>query len=81
MLQTLIKALEAVPVEAGIVVLAAEGPAFSAGHDLAEMIDRLDDYYAELFGTCTRMMEGIHASRRSRWSELSHCIQVCWSAQ
>ncbi len=25
------------------------------------MIDRPDDYYAELFATCTRMMEGIHA--------------------
>lgn len=61
MLRNLIKAIEAVPTEAGVVVLAAEGPVFSAGHDLGEMIDRPDDYYAELFATCTRMMEGIHA--------------------
>jgi enoyl-CoA hydratase/carnithine racemase len=61
MLQTLIKSFEAVPPEAGVVVLGAEGPAFSAGHDLAEMLDRPDDYYTELFATCTRMMEGIHA--------------------
>ena len=61
MLRTVIKAFEAVPSEAGVVVLAAEGPAFSAGHDLAEMIDRPDDYYSELFATCTRMMEGVHA--------------------
>jgi enoyl-CoA hydratase/carnithine racemase len=61
MLQTLIKAFDAVPPEAGVVVLGAEGPVFSAGHDLAEMIDRPDDYYVELFDTCTRMMEGIHA--------------------
>ena len=61
MLRTVIKAFEAVPGEAGVVVLAAEGPAFSAGHDLAEMIDRPDDYYAELFATCTQMMEGVHA--------------------
>ena len=61
MLRTLIKALEAVPAETGVVVLGAEGPAFSAGHDLAEMVDRPDDYYVELFATCTRMMEGIHA--------------------
>jgi enoyl-CoA hydratase/carnithine racemase len=62
MLQNLIKTVEAVPREAGVVVLAAEGPVFSAGHDLGEMIDRPDDYYTELFATCTRMMEGIHAA-------------------
>lgn len=61
MLRTLIKALETVGSDAGVVILAAEGPVFSAGHDLAEMIDRADDYYAELFATCTRMMESIHA--------------------
>jgi enoyl-CoA hydratase/carnithine racemase len=62
MLQNLIKALEAVPGETGVIVLAAEGPVFSAGHDLGEMIDRPDDYYSELFASCTRMMEGIHAA-------------------
>ena len=60
-LQQLTKALEAVPREVGVVVLAAEGPAFSAGHDMSEMIDRPDEYYAELFETCMRMMEAIHA--------------------
>lgn len=61
MLQNLIKAFESVPPETAIVVLAAEGKAFSAGHDLTEMIDRPDEYYSELFGTCVRMMESIHA--------------------
>lgn len=61
MIQNVIKALEAVPPEAGVVVLAAEGKAFSAGHDMAEMIDRPDDYYRELFDTCGRMMETIHS--------------------
>ena len=60
MLQNLIKAFEAVPPESGVVVLAAEGPAFSAGHDMSEMIDRPDDYYSELFGTSGEMMESIH---------------------
>ena len=60
MLQHLIKTLEAVPSEAGVVVLGAEGKAFSAGHDMLEMIDRPDDYYSELFTTCGRMMETIH---------------------
>lgn len=61
MLRNVIKAFEAVPAEVAVVILAAEGPAFSAGHDLGEMIDRPDDYYAELFATCTRMMEEVHA--------------------
>lgn len=61
MLQNLIKAFESVPPEAGVVVLTAEGKAFSSGHDLSEMIDRPDGFYSELFGTCERMMEGIHA--------------------
>lgn len=61
MLRNLIKAFEAVPPEAGVVILAAEGKAFSAGHDMGEMIDRPDEFYAELFSTCIEMMEGIHA--------------------
>ena len=61
-LQNIIKGFEAVPPEAGVVVLRAEGKAFSAGHDLSEMIDRPADYYFELFGTCIRVMETIHAT-------------------
>ena len=60
MLQHLIKALEAVPSEPGVIVLAAEGKAFSAGHDMSEMIDRPDAYYSELFSTSSWMMETIH---------------------
>jgi enoyl-CoA hydratase/carnithine racemase len=61
MLQTLIEVLESIPSEAGVVILAAEGPVFSAGHDMSEMIDRPDEYFTELFDTCVRMMETIHA--------------------
>ena len=60
MLQSLSKAFDSVPPGAGVVVLAATGKAFSAGHDLSEMIDRRDEFYGELFGTCTRVMESIH---------------------
>lgn len=60
-LRNLIEVLEAVPPDAGVVVLAAEGKAFSAGHDMSEMIDRPDEYYTELFETCRRMMETIHS--------------------
>lgn len=43
-----------------VVVVAAEGPAFSAGHNIGEMIDRDDEFYAEVFDVCTVMMETIH---------------------
>lgn len=61
MIQNLVKVLESVPADAGVVVLAAEGKAFSAGHDMSEMIDRPDEYFTELFTTCVRMMETIHS--------------------
>jgi enoyl-CoA hydratase/carnithine racemase len=40
----------------GVVTLEATGPAFSAGHDIAEMIGRDEDWYRELFGACTTLM-------------------------
>jgi enoyl-CoA hydratase/carnithine racemase len=41
----------------GVVVLAARGKAFCAGHDLKEMRQRPEQaYYDELFATCSRMM-------------------------
>ncbi len=55
------KALREVPGDARAVVVAAEGPAFSAGHDLSEMIDRPQSFYDDLFGVCTEMMETIQA--------------------
>lgn len=55
------KALRDVPSEVAAVVISAEGPAFSAGHDLSEMIDRPASFYDELFGVCTEMMETIQA--------------------
>jgi enoyl-CoA hydratase/carnithine racemase len=46
------------------VVIQGEGPAFSAGHDLGEMIDREPAFYQELFDVCTVMMETIHRLRQ-----------------
>lgn len=60
MLQNLIKVLEAVTPKSGVVVLAAEGKVFSAGHDMSEMIDRPDAYYSQLFTTSGQMMRTIH---------------------
>ena len=42
------------------VVLAAEGPAFSSGHDLREMIGRDETFYRELFATCSALMLTLH---------------------
>ena len=46
----------------GAVVIAAEGPAFSAGHDLSEMVDRDAPFYDELFEACTELMDAVHAA-------------------
>jgi enoyl-CoA hydratase/carnithine racemase len=43
-----------------VIVIEGAGPAFSAGHDLAEMIGRDEAFYSELFANCTRMMETLH---------------------
>lgn len=54
-------ALESLPDEAQVVVVGGEGPAFSAGHDLGELLGRDEAFYREVFETCARMMETIHA--------------------
>jgi enoyl-CoA hydratase/carnithine racemase len=41
-------------------VLRAEGPAFSAGHDLSEMVERTLDEEREVFGVCTELMGALH---------------------
>jgi enoyl-CoA hydratase/carnithine racemase len=46
--------------ETRAIVIDAAGPAFSAGRDLSEMIDRDQSFLDELFATCTEMMETIH---------------------
>ena len=42
------------------IVIAGEGPAFSAGHDLGEMVGRDRAFYDELFDVCTVLMETVH---------------------
>ena len=61
-LQRLIAAftdLGADPTVRGI-VLAAEGPVFSAGHNFGEMRGASVDTARELFGTCARLMQVMH---------------------
>jgi enoyl-CoA hydratase/carnithine racemase len=42
------------------VVIEGAGPAFSAGHDLSEMIGREREFFSRLFDRCTVMMQTIH---------------------
>jgi enoyl-CoA hydratase/carnithine racemase len=42
------------------IVVDANGPAFSAGHDLSEMVDRDVAFHQRLFDVCTELMETIH---------------------
>jgi enoyl-CoA hydratase/carnithine racemase len=46
--------------EVRVLVLGGRGHAFSAGHDLSEMIGLGLAEYREIFDTCTRMMTAIH---------------------
>src|SRR5207253_9499668 len=47
--------------ESRAVILRGNGAAFSAGHDLSEMIDRDADFYRRLFGVCAETMEMIQS--------------------
>ena len=46
--------------ETRAIVLEGAGPAFSAGHDLGEMVGRDLAFYQRLFDVCTELMETIH---------------------
>jgi len=46
---------------ARVVVVSGNGPAFSAGHDLTEMVENPDEnFYRALFDACVEMMQAIH---------------------
>lgn len=60
LMEEVIAALGTLPSESQVVVVSGEGPVFSAGHDLGEMVDREPSFYARLFDVCTQMMETIH---------------------
>lgn len=47
-----------------VVVLAAEGPAFSAGHDLNEMIGCSAAEAEEIFAVCTELMDTVQSIRQ-----------------
>jgi enoyl-CoA hydratase/carnithine racemase len=62
LMREMLAALDAVAVgKAPVLVIEGRGPAFSAGHDLGEIVARRDaDFYDELFGTCVDLMTRLH---------------------
>jgi enoyl-CoA hydratase/carnithine racemase len=62
LMEELLAALRRLGAESGVraIVLEGAGPAFSAGHDLSEMIGRDVPFYQRLFDVCTELMESIH---------------------
>lgn len=63
MMRELDSALEAASADADVraVILRGEGPAFSAGHDLRELLDRDVEAYRTIFDACVALMERIAA--------------------
>lgn len=59
-LMELDRALATLPDSTRVVIVGGAGPAFSAGHDMGEMLDRPVDFYAALFDACVAVMERIH---------------------
>jgi len=62
LMEELIGALETLGADAEVraIVIEGAGPAFSAGHDLSEMVGRDLPFYQRLFDVCTELMETIH---------------------
>ena len=60
LMREFVQALDGLDDDCAVVVVDARGTVFSAGHDLAEMTARDDDFYAELFAVCTEMMLRLH---------------------
>jgi enoyl-CoA hydratase/carnithine racemase len=61
MMRELDRALAAVAQDAVLraAIVRGEGPAFSAGHDLGELLDRDAEAYREIFEACVALMERI----------------------
>jgi enoyl-CoA hydratase/carnithine racemase len=62
LMRDLLEALEGLGREesARAIVIEGAGAAFSAGHDLGEMVGREPSFYEELFDVCTDMMAALH---------------------
>jgi enoyl-CoA hydratase/carnithine racemase len=61
MLEALRAHFERIAADPGVraVIIRAVGPAFSAGHDLRELVDGCEEDYTSLFALCTDVMENV----------------------
>jgi enoyl-CoA hydratase/carnithine racemase len=62
LMEELIEALQALAASPDVraIVIERAGVAFSAGHDLSEMVGRELPFYQQVFDVCTELMETIH---------------------
>jgi enoyl-CoA hydratase/carnithine racemase len=62
LMRELVQVLDELRAAEGVraIVIEGAGTAFSAGHDLSEMVGRDSAFYEELFDVCTVLMETIH---------------------
>ncbi len=54
-----------------VVIVAGEGPAFSAGHDLRELRERTRAEYVEIFDACVQLMERVQSIRQPVIAEVN----------
>ncbi|MGC4960302.1 enoyl-CoA hydratase [Gordonia sp. DT101] len=54
-----------------VIIIRALGPAFSAGHDLGELVDRTLDDERAAFAVCTELMSAIHTVRQPVIAEVA----------
>ena len=59
-MEQMLDALRALTGDTEVVVVEANGPVFSAGHDLSEMVGREAAFYDQLFAVCTELMLAVH---------------------
>ncbi|WP_024498294.1 enoyl-CoA hydratase [Gordonia amicalis] len=57
--------------EVRVIVIRAEGPAFSAGHDLGELVERTLEDERAIFATCTELMQTVHDVRQPVIAEVA----------
>jgi len=67
LMREMLTALDAVADgNAPVLVIEGRGPAFSAGHDLGEIVaTRETEFYEELFSTCVELMTRLRARERT----------------
>ncbi|KAF0969102.1 enoyl-CoA hydratase [Gordonia sp. YY1] len=57
--------------EVRVIVIRSEGPAFSAGHDLGELVERTLEDERAIFATCTELMQTVHDVRQPVIAEVA----------